>query len=319
MTRFAILLFTVAAMAQTNRTHATRVWFRDGTCIEIHTEASGNAPLFAGGSVQVDISNTMQRLVLDDHDHALFGYDVEAHAARTPGMYAIRIRPLDAARPLPAGVFVAAGGHIPTLGAVREFSSVKSGEALMVDILYNPATNEKIYDVLRPITAVDDTFNLDGAHVLVNGVEQERVSVRSSQGSGVLLHLPGKGDYFLSLDPLPGYPFEQTARVEGDRLILGDIEIRAGHNILMKKESRAVWVYRRDAAVADVTASLQRMEAILKKQQQIEALRSTYTSEHPTVKALNAQLEQLQAAPKDFVLVQATDDLAELIRQRRKP
>jgi hypothetical protein len=303
MIRYFILLFTVAlaAPAQTNRTHPTRVWFKDGTCVEIHTEASGNAPLFAGGSVNVDSTNTMQRLVLDDHDHALFGYDVEARAV-SPGTYLIRIRPLDTARPVPVGVFVAAGGRVSTIAAPREFSAVKSGEAVMVDILYNPATGEKIYDVLRPLAAVDDDFVFEEFRVLVNGEQREQARRLPVQGTAALLHLPDRGDYFLALEPLSGYPFKQIGRVDRGRLVIteGDdtIEIFSTANILKKDESRAIWVYHNRLPVVkhDVVSAVELQLQTELLRSQMEQMAKTYRPEHPEMKKLMEQLDELRAS-----------------------
>jgi len=326
MTRSTILLFAaavLAAPAQTNRTKSTRVWFKDGTCVEIYTAASGNAPLFAGGSVNVDSSNTMQRLVLDDHDHALFGYDVEARASSTAGAYSIRIRPLDAARALPAGVFVTAGGHIPTLAAAREFPEVKSGVAVMVDILYNPTTGEKIYDVLRPMKAIDDSLAFEECRVMVNGALLEQVTVPLTHGNSALLHVPGRGDYFLALEPISGHPFEKTGRVERDRLFIKEngetIELLSTGNILKKAESRDIWVYHNRiwSTMEDLLARELMQLRVMLLEKQLNELSKTYQPNHPSIKRIENQLEDLKKTPhKDAVLVTTTDQLEDLIQRR---
>ncbi len=41
---------------------------------------------------------------------------------------------------------------IATVAAAREFDGVRKGQAVRLEILYNPATGEKVYDIFRPST-----------------------------------------------------------------------------------------------------------------------------------------------------------------------
>ncbi len=317
--RVALVLFAAGlAAAQTNRTNGTRVWFHDGTCIEIHSEASGKAPLYAGGSLNLDSSNTLQRLVLDEQNRALFGYDVEARAAASPGSYTIRILPLDSSRALPAGVFVPAGARIPTLAGLREFAAVKSGEAVKVDILYNPTTGEKIYDVLQPWSSPADEFRFDDLRVRVNSVLQTSLASTSLRGTWLLVHVPAGGEYVLALEPVAGYGFEQTARVEGDRLSFqGDgqtIELVSRGNILSQADSRPVWVYRKaTSSAADAVESALRNLQILTTRLEMERLERIYKPEHPRLRELTGRLAALQAAVNGLPLVLGTYRLEEIL------
>ncbi|HWC95560.1 MAG TPA: hypothetical protein VG456_02390 [Candidatus Sulfopaludibacter sp.] len=322
----SILFLAAAAVlaAQTNRTEPSRICFNDGTCIAIHTEATGNAPLSSGGGLFADdrTGNIVQRLVLDDQDHALFGYDVEAHTL-SGGTFSLRIRPLVTARGLPGGVFVAAGSHIPTVAAVREFPSVKSGDSVAVDILYNPTTGEKIYDVLQPLSSPDE-FAFEDARILVNGVEVANLVMPAIPGSAALVHLPNKGDYFLALNPPPGYPFRQMGRVERNRLKIEEngetVEVISKANILVKSPAREIWVYHNRQPVVKhvMMTELQRQRQMLEVQREILQLSKIYRADYPPLRDLTRQLEMLRATTTipSSVLLLTTDGLEDLIQQR---
>ena len=77
----------------------------------------------------------------DPRGNVLFAYDVVARrAVGLKDTFVVQIRP--------AGTYTS--GMARTVSAVRDFPAVKLGEAVKVDILQNPTTGEKIYDVLRP-------------------------------------------------------------------------------------------------------------------------------------------------------------------------
>lgn len=322
--KLLLVLMAFSALAQTSRTHGTRVWFRDGTCVEVHTEATGNAPLFASGTLNVDSSDTVQRLVLDEHDRVLFGYDVEARKGTAAGAYSIRIRPMDTQHYLPAGVFVAAGNRVPTLAGSRDFPAVKSGEAVMVDILYNPTTGEKIYDVLRPLAATEDEFAFDGVRVLVNGKLLDGTAASSTPGRAVLLHLPERGDYFVALDPPANGQFTQAARVEREKLVIGEngdtIEVVSKANILKTAGSRKLWMYhnRKWRDPNDLAAELSREVTVARLQQQIETLSKTYRPDYPPLRQLTMELQRLNSGHKDTPFLETTDDLEDLMQRRSR-
>jgi hypothetical protein len=117
----------------------------------------------------------------------LFAYNLEASRGASPGTVKIRIEPISArteASILSAGAPGRprySGPRLPTVAGVREFPAVALGQAVTLDILHNPSTGEKIYDVLRPIAgsssqgmsvtsvAATETISLNRITIRVNG------------------------------------------------------------------------------------------------------------------------------------------------------
>jgi hypothetical protein len=155
------------------------------------------------------------------------------------------------------------GPHLPTVAGVREFPSVKIGEAVTLDVLYNPSTGVKVFDVLRPITdpspltppltmqaPARETMSLKDIVIRVNG---HTVSAPASWmiGSAVRIDIPGHGAYVVAAeDPkesAPGRAFSAVAHADGKTLswsIGGKfIEITSSTNVLTQSVNAVLWVY----------------------------------------------------------------------------
>ena len=143
---------------------------------------------------------------------------------------------------------------------MREFSSVKIGEVVTLDILYNPSTGEKIYDVLRPVigsspvmsvTSVEapEMISLKQIAIRVNG---RAMSAPSSWmiGSAVRIDIPHQGAYIVSAsDPhSANHEFAAIAHAEGKTLswAMGKdrVDITSGSNVLTRSGTGLLWVYR---------------------------------------------------------------------------
>jgi hypothetical protein len=129
------------------------VWFPDGTCLALSAESTGVTPLTSTNGGGMLREREIYRFVYDSQKVFLFAYQLEAKRSAVEGAVFIRIKPLDPVieKELSRTATVL-GGHIPTVATVREFPVVRMGEALKLDILYNPTTKETIYDVLRPLS-----------------------------------------------------------------------------------------------------------------------------------------------------------------------
>jgi hypothetical protein len=215
------------------------------------------------GSGSQDLVN---RVVLDRSKNILFVYNLEASQGASPSTVKIRIEPISAAteagmlkyqashgRPFP-------GAHLPTVAAVREFPAVKIGEAVALDILYNPSTGEKIYDVLRPVTgsspvmsvtsvAAPETISLKQIAIRVNG---QAVSAPGSWmiGVAVRIDIPRHGTYVVAAyDPHEAsldHGFAAIAHADGKTLswAMGRdrVEITSGTNVLTRSGKGVLWV-----------------------------------------------------------------------------
>lgn len=245
--------------------------FPDGTQIEIHSEATGSTQLSAHGSIGIGPGTGKQdmvnRVVLDRDNNALFAYNLEASRGAAPDTVMIRIDPLSTETE--KGMLTywkdprlpkIAGSHIPTVAAVREFPNVKIGEVVTLDILQNPATGEKIYDVLQPL------LGEPGPLTVTNGRPRQEISLRDIAvrvnnrtvpaapswmiGNAIRVDIPGHGAWVIALQEphVPEiYAFAAAGRADGKMLRLkmdGDtVEITSGSSVLTQAASGVLWVY----------------------------------------------------------------------------
>jgi hypothetical protein len=232
-----------------------RAWFPDGTGLEIYTEATGKTLTRTEASGMIGISMDQSfRLVLDKNKNALFGYQFEAkRSVSVPGAVWIRIAPLES--PMPRRY-----ANVPTVATVREFAAVKMGEAVTLEMLFNPATSEKIYDVIRPTTDASpspkaqlvtssparDEFSLREIALKVNGQVVEAPSSWMLGGSA-RIDIPGHGMFVIAASDPKNPAFRQVGvasrnslswLVDGER-----VEITSKTNVLMRAENAVVWVY----------------------------------------------------------------------------
>jgi hypothetical protein len=271
MIRRLIILSAIAitaASAQSKWPNGLTATFRDGVQLVVHTESTAaKSPLSTTGSVAVNEGNDMHRLVLDRSGHILFGYTIEAWGVpNAREHYFVRIKPLDSGyetrlrndpdfRKKPP---VGPDGKIATVAAVRDFPSVRKGEAVSVDILMNPATGERIYDVLEPSTTLEepakppvkpseDEFSFKGVKIVVNGRTVHEPNDTSVIGASGAIYIPGHGTFYLAVEPLTGFNFLPSGRVNREKLTFGEgndwVEVTGKGNILSKSEHRTIWVY----------------------------------------------------------------------------
>ena len=261
MNRKSTVLFAMAAAAfgQTNM----KVRFGDGTGLDIHTESTGsNLPVSTSGSDVVPAGYDFHRVVFDKQGALLLGYDIEARKAGQ-GAFTVRIKPVDTTK-------FKIGGNgkwldIPTLTGIREFPPLRMGDAVEVDILYNPATRERIYDVLKvaaeqPPARVapepsGERFSLENVRVVINGktiAEQRNVWMR---GGGLMIYLPGRGESYLALSPSADYPLQAFGWVDHNilRFFAGNemVEVTGKSNMLQKSDFGTVCVYHVPESDAD--------------------------------------------------------------------
>jgi hypothetical protein len=250
-----LLAMAAAAFAQTNPPNVLKVWFADGTGLDIHTESTGaNPPLSTSGSEPVTEGYDYHRVVSDKQGALLLGYDIEARKAGQ-GTFTVRIKPVDTDK------FKIGGNgkwlEIPTITGIREFPPLRMGDAVEVDILYNPATKERIYDVLKvsgdrqpshqaPKPA-SERFSLENVRLTVNGktiAEQRNIWMR---GGGLMIYLPGRGESYLALSPSPDFPLQAYGWIDHNilRFFAGGelVEITGKSNMLQKSDYSTVWVY----------------------------------------------------------------------------
>lgn len=144
---------------------------------------------------------------------------------------------------------------------MREFPAVKIGEAVTLDILYNPSTGEKIFDVLRPITTppsgtsvtvspARETVSLKEIALRVNGRAMP-VPASFIIGSAVRIDIPRYGTYVVAAyDPQETsheHGFAAVAHADGKTLTWAmgrdRVEITSSTNVLTRSGKSVLWVY----------------------------------------------------------------------------
>jgi len=254
MRRLLVLFALAPGVLSAQPAHRVLAQFPDGTAVEIYSESTGSSQLSSNGIIGIGPGwgkkDMVNRLVTDRGGNVLFGYNLEASHGASPDTVLIRIDPL----------YDFYGAHAPTVAAVREFASVKLGEVVTLDILLNPSTGEKIYDVLRPVMREPGSMQVSPSPSREE-VSLKEIAVKLNNrvvqapaswmiGAAVRIDIPGHGAYVVAVhEPHvpPMYAFKAIAHADGKILswmIDGDyVEIASNSNVLTQAANGVLWVY----------------------------------------------------------------------------
>ena len=217
------------------------VTFNGGIGFEIHTESSASrAPLSTFGAVNVGAGNVSRRAVMDKSGRTIFSYDIEA-LKHGENAVVLRFKPAPDEGP-------------KTLRSMKQSPPLLAGDTVEVDILQNAGTGERIYDVVRVTdqrsrssNAPPDLFSLLQPAVLINGkIAREQANFWMT-GGGLMVRVPGRGDYYMNLGPSSKHPFRPLGWVDRNTLRFQAgtdlIEIVAKGNVLKRADFRTIWIY----------------------------------------------------------------------------
>lgn len=316
---FLTALVATAALAQTKWDNELKVHFRDGALLAIHTESSAkNSPLSTSGSVAVGKGDHSYRVVLDKSSHPIFAYDIEAKKSGASTV-TLRIKPVDqeklrAERWGPPGYKMQ--GDVPTLSVSREFPPLHPGDVVQVDILYHPATGEKIWDVLRvidePLRSATESkqpsgnlLSFESVRVDLNGQTIHKPGNNWMIGSAMMLRIPGKGDFYLTLTPPSDLPFQASGWVDHGVLRFQSgtdrVEVAGKSNLLQKSDFGTVWIHH-------VPETPERLAALERLRQEVARQQQVYTAQHPKLIQLRRELNAAEA-----VHLQCADTVNQLL------
>jgi hypothetical protein len=267
-----LFLAVLPALVQADSRHILRASFPDGTGLEIFTQTTGSSQIDPVGEMGIGpgpgSGDLVNRVVVDRANNILFAYNLEASRGASPGTVKIRIEPIsaateatilkDARRP---GRPQYSGARLPTVAGVREFPGVAIGEAVSLNILYNPSTGEKVYDVLRPVGGASPVMSVTSAPA-TETISLNRITIRVNGrpipapaswiiGAAVRIDIPHRGAYIVAAyEPnaaATNHPFAPIAHADGKTLswVMGSdrIEITSETNILTRTEKGALWVF----------------------------------------------------------------------------
>lgn len=243
----AVAILAEVAFAAAARGSAVGV---DGFAISVRTDTDDPAiriSRFGGGlnpepTARATASRawTFHRLVADREGRVLFAYTLEVKRGAGAREFSIRLLPLDAvyenrirAEPwFPESSSLGVNGRLVSFERGKDLGTVKFGDQVRIELFRHQSSGGRIYDVLEmeenpPSGAqlsrkAQSELFFKRLRVLVNGREEtnSEVSSLSVTGEAVLIELHPYGRFFFSRTPVAGYAFENTARVEGERLTL---------------------------------------------------------------------------------------------------
>jgi hypothetical protein len=267
-----VYVAALATLARADSRYILRASFPDGTGVEIFTETTGSSQIAPEGEMGIGPGpgpqDLVNRVVIDRANNILFAYNLKASRGANPDSVTIRIDPISAEteavilnRGAAPGRPRFSGAHLPTVAGVREFPGVKIGEVVTLDILYNRATGEKIYDVLRPVAASTPRISVESlparqeislkqVSIRVNG-QPMTAPVAWTIGAAVRIDIPRLGTYVVAAyDPhetSPDHGFAAIAQADGKTLswAMGRdrVEITSSTNVLARSGKGVLWVY----------------------------------------------------------------------------
>lgn len=271
------------ALATASLHAATRAHFPDGTAVEIFTQTTGSTKIDPAGGIGL-MEDIVHRFIMDENNNVLFGYLLHASRGASPNTISISIEPMSAEDQhtwLSDGGFPmhSAKPTFPTVAAIRDFPEVKIDQAVTLDVLLNPSTGERIYDVLRPVvdnapdalpsrmsvrsTTPQPTISLKQIILRVNSnfypIPQSWVV-----GSAVRIEIPGYGLVIVGAQNPHNEKFGRfapTGRADGKKLTWkagsDTVEITSETDILSQSKAGDLWVYTDRTFKSPATIRLQ--------------------------------------------------------------
>jgi len=192
----------------------------------------------------------IHRVLRDSGGKILFAYDIEVKPK--DAFYHILTEPVSAAYAQTLQF-----GSVPTLSAVSDSVTI-SGGSVIIELLSNPATGQKISDDIELVdispagSALDGNLHIWNADLWLNGTKLTSGSINEGALNAVVerlaIYLPRSGGFFFSLLQPAEYPqFQKIGVVNGKVLKFAwgnkTFELRSTVPILSNGASGEVWVF----------------------------------------------------------------------------
>ena len=236
------LIFVICTFAKAQGDART---FSNGITVAVMTEYTNSKPstkiidrVYETGSKEND---TIHKIFVSSKTKQFFGYDLEVLPSSEKGKFQVTIKPLSV-KPNPEFVADAKNLTLRTLPKYPETMVVNDGDTILLDILENPQTKEKVTEVIKiinhwkgfgslfperlPVTPPED-FRLEDVElrlkkfeVFVNDESVTKVG-GGATGSLVSFYFPNgknKGRFIFSLIPRKDYNFQKIGTLQDERL-----------------------------------------------------------------------------------------------------
>ncbi|MBC7797133.1 MAG: hypothetical protein H7Z37_09705 [Pyrinomonadaceae bacterium] len=187
----------------------------------------------------VIIENGLQRILYDETNNVIFGYEARIEPKKLNGDFQLSFQPLteNVAQTLrnrffPKSLTNKKPFRLLTLQPSNVLN-INDGETFELDLLVNSQMNVKISDRLRVAAnrselesnpPQDFTLNaielaaIDSKIIVDNQLYKTRYASRRSQSSLLWFHLPDKGLFVASLTPREGYDFRRIGVLDNDKI-----------------------------------------------------------------------------------------------------
>jgi len=207
--------------------------------------------------------NTIHRVFIDDASKTYFGYDLEVIPHEEKDKFKIIVGPLSI-RPKTKYIDTTKlkFRHLPNYPGTIV---VKDGDTIVMDILENPETKEKITDLIRVtrkkkqfgISTFADLhrprdFTLDEVNLKLKNYEifvnTEKVYTNpgGNLGGNIGIYLPGRGRFIISPFRREGYKFQKVGTIVNNKLTFSyedaKFEIVSESPILGEGGKWRVWI-----------------------------------------------------------------------------
>ncbi len=215
------------------------VRFKSGITIAIKTEiksadSKNKTPGSFGYSVSTSTSeNTMHRLLTDKKNKLYFGYDVTVIPQAEKDKFKVSIKPLSID---PNKLLTNLDNlTVQVLPKYPDEILVGDGDTITLEILENPQTRVKVFDLIKITTenqvggnyflesktardfTVDDVeLQMSNLEVFVNG---EKIGKGGGvSGANIYFYLPEKGRFIMSVFPRNGFNLQKIGVIENNKI-----------------------------------------------------------------------------------------------------
>ncbi len=224
-----LINFFILAVAQTASSQSwTATTFKNGITVAINREYStqkGKGYSGYGTGSKDRSRNIVHEVIADVSNKIFFGYDLEVVPLKDKTKFKVLIKPLSIR---PNGRFVKTANlrYVPLPKHQGEII-VEDGDTIVLDVMKNPRTKEKISDLIiitRNGTAGNlfaylntaNDFTLNDVNLKLNKAEfflnsKKLGTSGGSSGSNIYFYIRGKGRFIISPFQRKGYEFQKIA------------------------------------------------------------------------------------------------------------
>ncbi|HXE65023.1 MAG TPA: hypothetical protein VN519_15875 [Bryobacteraceae bacterium] len=208
---------------------------------KIEPAGAGSAQLNSA-VIDAAVTGTAHRFIYDEKNKRAFGYDVSLEPSADGSTAQLRIEPLSDSQWAVRNGWAMWGSAPSGLPKYPIIPNLKIGDKIVLDLLVNPATGQKIVDYLTLIQAhapigpphdfslSDVLMTLDAPAVFVNGKSllNPGKPLGAVSGRAIALYAEGYGRLIFSLFPQPALGFRRSGVIAGNTLTfrIGATEFR---------------------------------------------------------------------------------------------